>query len=260
MRRRLPLASLVLVALAACGGNGSTATSTSGGPTASQATATADPTAAPSTSSVTGSPTPEPTTVPVLPAGVPPTYGRDVPSGDVPLKALVPKGSRVEGSWYATTSAGDAIVVAYAQPSGDPFRAERGFVVWRRFADAPPWRALYGVDHPAEDSVMTTQVLTEDLTGDGSPDALVNEVTGGSGSCGIWRVLDLASGAEIWRRSLCDAQIAPSVHPVGLEITEAVYAPGDAHCCPSAFRTTVLTYAGDERWTVASKTVTPTGT
>ncbi len=45
---------------------------------------------------------------------------------------------------------------------------------------------------------------------------------------------------------------------MGLEITEAVYAPGDAHCCPSAFRTTVLTYAGDGRWTVASKTVTPT--
>ena len=105
---------------------------------------------------------------------------------------------------------------------------------------------------------MTTQVLTADVTGDGSPEALVNEVTGGSGSCGTWRVLDLASGAEIWRRSMCDARVAPSAHPLGLEITEAVYAPGDAHCCPSALRTTVLTYAGDGRWTVASKTVTPT--
>ena len=258
MRRRLPLAALVLSALVACGGSGSTATPTSNASTASQPTATANPTAVPSTASVTDSPTPGPTVAPVLPAGVPPTYGRDVPPGDVPLKALVPKGSRVEGSWYATTPGGDAIVVAYAQPSDDPFRAERGFVVWRRFGDAPPWRALYGADHAAEDGVMTTQVLTGDLTGDGSPDALVNEVTGGSGSCGTWRVVDLATGAEIWRRSMCDAQIAPSAHPVGLEITEAVYAPGDAHCCPSAFRTTVLTYAGGGRWTVASKIVTPT--
>jgi hypothetical protein len=108
--------------------------------------------------------------------------------------------------------------------------------------------------------VMATQASIGDLTGDGSPDALVNEVTGGSGSCGTWRVVELSSGTQAWRRSLCDAQIAGSVHPVGLEISEAVYGPGDAHCCPSAIRTTVLTYAGDGRWTVASKTVTPTAT
>ena len=39
----------------------------------------------------------------------------------------------------------------------------------------------------------------------------------------------------------------PRVDPVGLTITEAVYAPGDPHCCPSSVRTTTLVYT-DGRW------------
>lgn len=182
-----------------------------------------------------------------------------MPSGDVPLHTLIPEGATTDGSWYATTSAGEAILVAYALPGSDPFHAERGFVVWRRFTDDPPWRAMYGVAHPADDGVVSTQALIVDLTGDGSPDALVNEITGGSGTCGTWRVVDLADGYELWDRTLCDAQVVPSSDPVGIEITEAVFRQGDAHCCPSATRTTVLTYTDDRRWTVVSKVLTPAG-
>ena len=51
---------------------------------------------------------------------------------------------------------------------------------------------------------------------------------------------------------------AGSIHPVdpvGLSIEQAVYRVGDPHCCPSAFKTTVLVYDGDGTWTVASKDV-----
>jgi hypothetical protein len=40
-------------------------------------------------------------------------------------------------------------------------------------------------------------------------------------------------------------------------VTEAVFAHGDPHCCPSAMRTTVLTYAGGSTWTTSSETVSP---
>lgn len=199
-----------------------------------------------------------PSPSPELPPGVPATYPKDLPSGDVPLRALIPRGTEVDGSWYATTSAGEAILVAFARPGDDPFRAERGFVVWRRLAQDPPWVARFGVVHPAEEGVVSTRALIADLTGDGSPDALVNEVTGGSGTCGIWRVVELSTGTEVWNRTLCDAQVLPSADPVGIAITEAVFEPGDAHCCPSGTRTTVLTYRGEARWTVVSNAVTPT--
>jgi hypothetical protein len=39
-------------------------------------------------------------------------------------------------------------------------------------------------------------------------------------------------------------------------MTDAVFKPGDAHCCPSATRTTVLTYDGADGWTIASREVT----
>lgn len=251
--RRAMLGSVALVALAACTGTApSTATPTR------PVSSTASPIASGS-ASTTATPGRTPTPEPELPEGVPATYAGDVPSGDVPLRALIPRDATVDGSWYATTPAGEAILVAFAHPGPDPFRAERGFAVWRRFTERPPWRALYGVVHPADEGVVATQALIADVTGDGSPDAIVNEITGGSGGCGTWRVVDLAGGSELWNRTLCDAQVVSSSDPIGIEITEAVFKQGDAHCCPSATRTTVLTYAGDGRWTVASRVLTPTG-
>ena len=245
MRRIAAPAVLALVA-AACGGSA---------PAAAPSSGTAPP---PSVIvSASSSPTLIPSPTPSLPAGVPTAYPSDAPSGDVPLSALIPEGAHVEGSWYASLPAGDAIVVVYADRSSDPFRATRGLVVWRRFDADPPWRAVFGLSHRADEGVLAIDAILADVTGDGSPDALVDESTGGSGACGNWRVIDLAAAAQVWERpELCDAHVVPSADPVGLTLTEAVYAPGDSHCCPSATRTTVYVY-GDGRWSVAKKKVTP---
>ncbi len=259
MRRSLPHAAgpVALTVLLACTGTprSSDAPSPAGsGPVAPASTASTASAVPPS------APTPTASALPTLPAGVPSTYPRDVPAGDVPLRALIPRGTAPEGSWYARTPTGDAIVVAYARRGPDPFRAQRGFVVWRRSAGvAPFWRAIAGVGHAADEGVASTRILIADVTGDGVPDALVNEITGGSGACGTWRVVELEGGAELWNRGLCDAQVVPAADPAGIEITRAVFGPGDAHCCPGATRTTVLTYAGDGRWVVAATKLTPTG-
>ena len=249
--RRIALPLIWFAMAAACGGHPALDASPSA---ASDVTPSST---SPTASAVTPS-APPPT--PALPSGVPATYGHDVGAGDVPLAALIPPGATLDGSWYATLPVGEAIVVAYEEPSKDPFRAARGLVVWRRFDATPPWRATFGVAYRADEGVLSIGALVADVTGDGSPDALVMESTGGSGSCASYRVLDLAGGTQVWQQdTLCDAQVVPSTDPTGLRMTEAVYKQADAHCCPSATRTTVLVYAGGAKWTVASRKVTPTG-
>ena len=82
--------------------------------------------------------------------------------------------------------------------------------------------------------------------------------TGGSGACARWSVVDVDAADEVFGKDLCDGRIDPSLDPDGLSIEQAVYRVGDPHCCPSAFKTTVLTYEGDGTWTVASKDVRDT--
>jgi hypothetical protein len=158
----------------------------------------------------------------------------------------------VTGLWFARTSAGDALVVAWAEPEGDGLHRDGGVAAWRRFTADPPWRAVYGAAVLAEDRVLGVRATTADMTGDGSEDALVVRETGGSGSCGRYQVLDLLAGIPVWERDLCDATVDPSTAPVGLVVSEAFFEEGDAHCCPSGFRRTILTYEGDGRWTEAS--------
>jgi hypothetical protein len=247
MRRIVPPAALLLLAVACSGGS---------------SPAPAAPSTQVGTPSVTATVAPPSTPVPTpsLPPGVPTSYEKDVAAGDVPLEALVPSGATVDGSWYATLPAGDAIVVAYEETSGDPFRAPRGLVVWRHFDTSPSWRATFGLAHPADEGVLSIDAIVADVTGDGSPDALVMESTGGSGACGTWRVLDLAEGTQVWEKGdLCDAQVAPSTTPVGLTITQSVFKPGDSHCCPSATRITTLSYAGNGEWIVAARKTRPIG-
>ncbi len=233
---------------------------------------TSDGTAAVSRSAVPPSVTATPTTaasptissspVPDLPAGLPASYDRDVPSGDVPVEVLIPPSTEVTGTWYASTSAGDAIVVAWAAPGADAANpvVARGVAVWRRFDDgAAPWRPVYGVAYPKRAGVYAIATVTGDTTGDGSDDALVFAETGGSGGCGTYDAIDLASGKRVFDRQVCDTQIAPSSNPPGLTVIEAVYAPDDPHCCPSKTRTTVLTYGDDGAWAVASQQTIPTG-
>ena len=206
-----------------------------------------------------GSPaTPSPTIVAVnVPPGTPPSYAKDVDVADLPAETLVPTGTSATDSWNAVGPDGQQFaIIAYAAPSDDPLHQERGVVVWRRFADAPPWRPVFALTDPADAGVLQIHAQIGDVTGDGSPDAIVFEDVGGSGACGRWRVLDLTANTQVYERRTCDTMIDVSADPVGLEIREAVYRNGDAHCCPTATRTTVLRYAGDGRWDVASRVVT----
>jgi hypothetical protein len=194
-----------------------------------------------------------------LPLGLPASFASDVPSADVPAVALVPKHTDVTGAWYGRTSSGEAIVVAWQVPGSDPFAHARGLAVWRRFDDGgAPWRPVYGTSYPKTAGVLGISAVTGDLTGDGSDDVLVFAETGGSGGCGTYAVVDLASAARLFRRSVCDTRIDPSTDPPGLVVLEAVYEKGDPHCCPSAMRTSVLTYADDLTWTTRSSAESPT--
>jgi len=215
------------------------------------ATAEASDTGSPS---VAPSPSPEPTT---LPAGVPASFSEDVPAGELPVDQLIPPGDELTGVRRARTDAGEAVVLMFATPGSDPFAQARGFVVWRRDERAePPWRAVYGLAHRARDGVLAVSADTTDLTGDGSDDALVRAETGGTGACATYRVIDLAAGAPIWKRSVCDAEVQPNPDPIGLYVVARVYEPGDPHCCPSAISERVFTWNGD-RFVVVSQDVTP---
>ena len=190
---------------------------------------------------------------------MPGSYGSDVDPADVPPDALVPPGATVTDVWYADAAAGPSILVAYIEAGNDPFRQAHALVVWRRFPGEPePWRPVFGLADPPERGVLQIHAIVGDATGDGSPDALTFEDTGGSGACGTWRVLDLEANAQVFRRKTCDTTFDLSEDPVGLMVRESVYAPGDAHCCPSAMRVSTLTYDGSPfAWTTAASSVGP---
>jgi hypothetical protein len=203
--------------------------------------------------------TPGATIQPVgVPADAPPSYERDVGASEVPPDALVPPGTSVTDVWYAEASAGSSILVAYVEAGADPFRQEHGIIVWRRLPGEPdPWRPVFGLRDPPGRGVVQIRAIIGDATGDGSPDALTFEETGGSGACGTWRVLDLAGNAAVFEKKTCDTTIDLSTDAVGIVIREAVFSDGDAHCCPSATRTSVLTYAGEGAWSIASRELEP---
>ena len=183
---------------------------------------------------------------PTLPHGVPTTYGADDPPGDVPASALVPNDSTVAGSWFARLPrpAGTAIVVTYSR-GDDPFSQEHGLVVWRHAGTTPHWRAAFGfADRPRAGSRI--QVVIGDATADGAPDVLAFESIGGTGNCGGWRLIQPidATSVVVLPERTCDTSVVISTDPTGLLETQAVFRPGDAHCCPSAFRISQLVWNG----------------
>ena len=210
-------------------------------------------------STTAASTAPSPSPLSSLPAGLPPSFEDDVPPDNVPAAALIPIGAEVTGSWTASTVSGDAIVVAWSVPGPDPFRQDRGIAAWSRFDDGGlPWRPVWGTAFAAKrDPMLGVSSQVADVTGDGSEDAIVFAERGGSGGCGLTLVVDLATGTEVYRDEGCDRRVDPSSDPVGLTITEAVYAPGDPHCCPSSVRTATLVY-GNGGWEQASSTTSPT--
>ena len=179
-------------------------------------------------------------------------------AANVPAAALIPSGAHVVASWATATAAGEAIVVTWEGPGPDQFRQDRGVVLWRRFDDgAAPWRPVWGHAYHADRApVLGISVRVADVTGDGSDDAIVLATTGGTGDCGIWLVLDLATGQRVYRSAGCDRRVDPSADPVGLTISEAIYAPGDPHCCPGSIRTTTLVYTSGS-WQAATSTTSP---
>jgi hypothetical protein len=193
----------------------------------------------------------------LLPDGLPAAFSEDLDPADLPPGELVPGRAEVTGLWFARTSAGDAVVVAWSDSEGDPFQRAGGIAAWRRFHREPPWRAVFGRVAPAEQAVLGVRATTADVTGDASEDALIVQDTGGSGNCGHYVVVDLVAAASVWEFDLCDGGVDVSRSPVGLVVNRAVFKEGDAHCCPSAFRRTVLTYDGGGSWTKVSEEETP---
>lgn len=124
----------------------------------------------------------------------------------------------------------------------DPFAPETGVIVWRRSDDA--WRAIHAFTDRPKTGVLAITMEAGDATGDGIDDLLTFEQTGGSGNCGTWRLLSpTGTGVtEIYRKSTCDTEVR--IAPPGLVIREAVFAPDDPHCCPSATRITSLEWDG----------------
>ncbi len=203
MRRAIWATTLVLLA-AACGGD--------------------NPTVAASPASGSRSPSIEPVGVP---HGTPPSYDRDLDAASLPADALVPPGTEPTDVWPAISPDGTQFaLIAFAAMSDDPFRRARGLVLWRRFDDAPAWRAVYGVSDPRGAGVLDIHALIGDATGDGSPDAITFEDRGGSGGCGTWRVLDLAANADVFTKRTCDTTIDLSPDPVGLVVRQAIFAAG----------------------------------
>jgi hypothetical protein len=105
--------------------------------------------------------------------------------------------------------------------------------------------------------VFGIRVDTGDVTRDRIPDLVSFEDVGGSGACGTYRVItsELGDATEIFRRDTCDTEIA--ISRGDLRVREAVYGPDDPHCCPGAFRTTVVRWNGTS-WEEISSEVVPT--
>ena len=259
MRRLLPLVAFVAVltlAGAACSGSDEPAAAPSGA-TAPTITGTIPPSAAPSTTTASPSESPTPTVDPDvrLPEGMPPIVDGAaglalIASGD--LVPLVPPGASYEDR-STLEDPFEQIVLTWSD--GIPPDGRNGLIVWQRPEDGN-WRAVYAFTDPARRGVFGIRVDTGDLTGDAIPDILSFEDVGGSGACGTYRVIATSVGdaSEIFRREACDSQIAISAGD--LRIREAVFRADDPHCCPSAFRESVLRWNGSS-WNEISSEVVP---
>jgi hypothetical protein len=248
--RRLATLSMLLILATSCGVESAPLPSP---------TRTVEPTATPPSPTLTGAATPTTTPSPVVdvPVDAPTTYGRRQASDKVPVAELVPVGAEVTVVRRLAATSDRVSQIALAWTRGvDPFSSEHGFELWQLFLDAPPWRVVYAFTDPASEEVFGVRFDMGDVTGDAIPDALTFEDKGGSGGCGVWRVVRSGSGfaTPIFHRSTCDTQI--ELASGTLRIRAAEYEPGDSHCCPSRFRTTTIRWDG-RGWTVVDRVVTP---
>ncbi len=242
--RRVPL-FLGLALIASCAGGGPA--QPTGAPSA---TSSPSPTASPS-------PSPSPTRAFDLPAGAPTAFDRDLPATEVPIAPLIPEGALSEGVVYLAADGEPRLIAALWSRGEDPLARTLGLVLWAPFEDPPPWRVVYAFTDRPREQVLAIRPQTGELTGDGREDLLTFEETGGTGACGVWRVIaQTDEGAEeILHRETCDTTIDLTDRGT-LLVREAVFAPDDPHCCPSAVRLTTLAWTG-ARWRVVERTVEP---
>jgi hypothetical protein len=254
--RRVALA-LVLAATAAhaCGGEAAPSPSAP----ASGASTVASPSPAPSPTMAAGPATPTATGTRVpdadvsVPDDAPTTLGDDVPADRLADDPPLPPGATLTSSWAGEAGAGAASVAFAWRRGDDPLAAQNGFEVWARFAgEDPVWRAVYAFTDRPSTGVLGITFEEGDVTGDGVADVLTFEDTGGSGACGTWRVVRIErdDAVETLARQTCDTRVR--IAGGDLEVREAVYKPGDAHCCPSAYRTTRLRWDG-RGWKVVDR-------
>lgn len=241
--RRLATLALIAIVLAACDGGSETAaisfSPTTPGSTSPPPSTTPSPSQSPSPS-ISASSSPRP---------IPPAWAvpieEDLAPDDLADQQLVPADSELT-TRVVLPSAGEApdeVAVAYVI-GPDPFAAEHGFAIWQRFAQAPAWSVVFAFVDAPDDAVLGIEVQSGDLTGDGHPEAMTFEQTGGSGACGRWRVVATLAGEteQVFSRRTCDTEIL--IVGDALEVREAVFGPDDPHCCPSAFRYTTLEWDG----------------
>jgi hypothetical protein len=147
----------------------------------------------------------------------------------------------------------DEIALAWLD-EGPPERST-GLIVWQRFEDES-WHAVYAFTDPPRKGVLGIRLDTGDVTRDAFADVLSLEDVGGSGACGTYRVIaaGVDDASEIFRRDTCDTQIA--IAGLDLRIREAIFRADDPHCCPSAFRESVLRWNGAS-WDEISSEVVP---
>jgi hypothetical protein len=259
------VAFALALAVAACssgepapGPTGSTAPSApSPSPTAAPS-ATTGPATGPS-----GAPTPLPQPDVRLPDGMStivddPADVTAISAGD--LTPLVPPGSTPATSANLARPQAPIDQIAVTWRAGEPPAGRTGLIVWQRAPGDPAWRAVYAFTDPPGRGVFGVRMDQGDLTGDGIADLLSFEDQGGSGACGTFRVVASTDGdaTEILRRSVCDSEI--QIAGGDLRMREAVFEPDDPHCCPSAFRTTVLRWTGSDWEEVSSEVSAAPGT
>jgi len=260
VRFLVPVAMSLALAGAACSGPGEPVPS----PPATTRTTTTETTQTPSSTPTTLSPSATPS----------PAVDRDVrlPEGmaaivdDATDLALIAAGDFGALVPPGASSANASVLIAPEDPidqialtwlEEQPSGRRTGLIVWQRFADPPNWRAVYAFTDTPRKGVFGIRVDTGDVTGDRISDLLSFEDVGGSGACGTYRIIATTVGdaSEIFRRDTCDTEIA--ISRGDLRVREAVYRPDDPHCCPSAFRTTVLRWNGAS-WEETSSEVVPT--